>query len=257
VAFFEEVDPPISGIPRLLKSVDIFGSGSRPFDSVFLRGQGDYSWGLLPTISRLPTHAGLRVEGYDPDRELYLLNRFRRYTWEFLGRGLDDRELLLLARHHGIPVRLIDWTSNPLVALYFACSDRNQSREDGAIFAFLRSQHEHSTFYDFYNDKRSPLALPGVKMIFGPYVSSRIPAQSGNFTVHDFPGRDLESYDPKDYKPEDFDLQRIVKWRVPRERKNTLLHELEQLRINERTLFPDLDGIARGIVQSEIFRTGK
>jgi hypothetical protein len=231
--------------------------GAHRIDSVYLRGQDNYAWGLLPTISRLPDYAGRRIEGYDCDRERYLLNRFRRYIWKFLGRDVNERELLLLARHHGIPVRVLDWTSNPLVALYFACSDDSMRTRDGAVWAFLRCQHEHKAFYDFFDDPKSPLELPGVKIIYGSYVSSRIPAQSCNFTVQDDPSKQLQRYDPRRYlDPSSFDIERIVKWRVSRKAKPAFLSDLERVGINERTMFPDLDGIARGIVRTEVLRAG-
>jgi hypothetical protein len=250
-----EDEIPISGLTDLLDRVKAFGTDHR-LDSVFLRGQADFTWPLSPSISRIPDYAGRKIEGYNSDREKYLLNRFRRYIREFHAHDVDDRELLLLARHHGVPVRLIDWTSNPLVALYFACSDNARLNMHGAVWAFLRCQHEHAAFYDFFSDDRSPLELSGVKMIFGPYVSSRIPAQGGTFTVHDDPSRALEGYDPSCYRPADFDLEKIVKWKVSRENKKDLLIDLERVGINERTMFPDLDGIARGIVRTEVLRTG-
>ena len=255
MTFYEEqAEPTITSLEVLLdRTCSLLGSYR--MDSVYLRGQSDYAWGLLPSISRQLDYAKRKIVGYDRDREDYLLNRFRRYAWEFLKRDVD-RELLLLARHHGIPVRLLDWTSNPLVALYFACVDQNRISKDGAVWACRRCQHPHSAFYEFFRDKRSPLELNGVKLIFGPHVSSRIPAQSGTFTVQVDPGKDLRDYDPAHYPPEDFDLDKIVKWKVPEGKKVDFLLELERIGINERTMFPDLDGIARGIMRSEVLRTG-
>jgi hypothetical protein len=93
--YIEEPDPPLANFQDLLERArNLLGSYS--IDSVYLRGQGDYTWGLLPTISRLPDYGGKRIVGYDADRERYLLHRFRRYIWEFLKREVTERELLLL-----------------------------------------------------------------------------------------------------------------------------------------------------------------
>jgi len=98
--------------------------------------------------------------------------------------------------------------------------------------------------------------LPGVKIIYAPYVSLRIPAQSANFTIQQHPDRDLETYGTAGCG-KDFDIERIVKWRIPKHRKTDLLQALERCGVNEKTMFPDLDGIARGINRTEVLQTGR
>jgi hypothetical protein len=262
--FYETDFLPLASLDDLLKRANNLGERE-----VYLRGQEDYEWDLLPTISRLPSYSGRRIDGYHSDRERRLLNQFRRYAWSFFGRTLSDVETLLLARHHGLPVRLLDWTSNPLVALYFGCADRLISDEsgrpraslerDGAVWAFLRRNHDdEKVYYDCFKEDRIPLLeLPGVKIIYGPYVSPRIPAQYCNFTVQSDPAKALQRYVPSDFKSEDFDIERIVRMKIPHDLKKHFLRELERMGIRERTLFPDLDGFARSIVRSEVFRDGK
>ena len=255
--FFNESKVPVTEISGLLERVKSFVPSGYRFDSIYLRGQADESWGLRPTIGRLLRYAGLMTDGYRGDREQYLLDRFRRYIHPHVSREVGGRELLFLARHHGLPVRLLDWTSNPLVALYYACVGDEYLNTPGAVWVTRRCQHQHDVFYKFYEASEEPLKLRGVKIVYAPYVSPRIPAQSCNFTIQDDPAKDLDTYDPTNYQQDEFDLELVEKWIVPPDRKCQLLHDLERCAINERSLFPDLDGIARGLVRSEVIRTGK
>lgn len=52
---------------------------------------------------------------------------------EFLGNRFDS---LVKMQHFGMPTRLLDTTTNPLVALYFACESDKQLDKDGAVYMF-------------------------------------------------------------------------------------------------------------------------
>lgn len=253
--FFSEFGA-IHNIQQLLDQVrDLLVD--RRIDSVYLRGQAYYDWRLRPTIGRPLEFLNRRTKGYSADCEDYLLNRFRRYSWGIIGRELGENELLLLARHHGIPVRLLDWSSNPLVALYFACADENKLQEPGAIWLCVRKQLTHSHYYDFFRDPTPMLKLKGVRFIYAPHVSPRVAAQSCTFTIQDSPDRDLDAYDPSVQQDDDWEIQGFVKLKVPPERKIDFILDLERLGITERAMFPDLDGIARAIIRTEVLREGK
>ena len=45
----------------------------------------------------------------------------------------SEWETLAIAQHHGLPTRFMDWTENPLVALYFAVRDAQPDEQDGSI----------------------------------------------------------------------------------------------------------------------------
>lgn len=88
----------------------------------FFRGQADLDWEITPSLYRL----GL----FDSER-LMLTELQHVCPNEFVGNRFD---ILTKMQHYGMPTRLLDTTTNPLVALYFACKDN--SEKDGAVFIF-------------------------------------------------------------------------------------------------------------------------
>lgn len=90
----------------------------------FYRGQSDSKWELSPSLFR----EGLL------DSENVLLTSIRRYRPDdFVGSRLQQ---LALLKHYGMPTRLLDVTTNPLVGLYFACGEPKDA--DGRVFVFPR-----------------------------------------------------------------------------------------------------------------------
>ncbi len=71
----------------------------------------------------------MRVRSHTPEKshnlyrkEFDMLQEFRHESASSLGNCFSALDFVCAAQHYGIPTRLIDWTYNPFVALYFALS---------------------------------------------------------------------------------------------------------------------------------------
>jgi hypothetical protein len=209
---------------------------------------------LMPSIGREFSYVG-RTMRFTSTQERSLLHRFRRHAYKHYNRVLTEWEALFLARHHELPVRLLDWTTNPVVALYFASTyETGAEAKDGALWAIKRRAGDVHDI-DVFDSARSPLEYRGIKLVYPFYPTPRLTEQSGVFTLHEDPWTDLDTLAGRSYPEEELDIARLKKWLVPGDKKQKIIEELERLAINTRTLFPDLDGLARGLWQSEVIRS--
>jgi hypothetical protein len=154
--------------------------------TLLFRGQGqDYP--LLPSLARL------RVPGSDLlGAEAKMMADLKaRCPSDLAPAGGTDWDWLALAQHHGIATRLLDWSTNPLVALWFAVAEawREQRDEHGqpigdcAVVWVFRPASD-----SFVADKDASSPFSGARTaVFQPNeISPRIRAQSGWFTVHKY-----------------------------------------------------------------------
>ena len=150
---------------------------------------------LLPSIAR-------QNPKYDSTQlERTMLDQFRLMGASLLLNVEKTQfELLIVAQHFGLKTRLLDWTSNPLVALYFACSD-----EEGGD-AFVYSLSAETMTQDVF--EKDPFGLPRTRIFQPPMNNPRIIAQQGWFTIHRYSDKSdgfvpLErNKDTKDYLDE-------------------------------------------------------
>lgn len=224
---------------------------------LWFRGHSKATYLLVPTIGRKARYAG-RVKTFDANAEQQLLHRFRRRAFPHDRRVEKAGYALFLARHHGLPTRVLDWTANVLYAMYFACSENGD--QDGAIWAFRqRSYANILDAFDVVEYREAKLSAPNpprVKIVHPVFNSERLIAQEGGFTLHSDPWTPLESLAGREFEIEDIDIENLYQWKVPADHKSNIIRELSGLGVSHRSAFPDLDGIAKSIWETEVLWNG-
>ena len=233
---------------------------------LWYRGHSDTKYKLLPTIGRKHEYVG-NATIFSIEQEEQLLHRFRRRIYPHTGKALKAGEAMFIARHHGLPTRILDWTANALVGLYFACSTKPNKAatlwaiqkfdDSDDIDAFKLSQIENEKdLFNKYPDGnkgvKNKRTEDAIKILHPIYDSPRIVAQDGAFTFHSNPKKAIDSYKTALFVKKNLDICNLYKWRIRSQHKRTCIEQLRGLGITHRTTFPDLDGIAKSLWETEV-----
>lgn len=240
--------------PLIDEEVSCLGDYFNIFNSVigdgkfyWFRGHADISWELRPSALRYKTES-------ERNRAIGLLSAFKRYGEIKIPNPPshdEDLKWLQLARHYGLPTRLLDWTQNAAIALYLACQkakDKHGYSTDGAIFildplnlnTLAFSKRNLSRILDANTDAdiiAKYLNLSGKEnsrglktIAINPiWNSERIMLQQGVFTLHGSRHFILD----KNQAP---GLSYIA---IKQCSKHQLLIELERIGIHEMAIYPE------------------
>ncbi len=244
-------------LPTQTESIRPYGEEK----SLWFRGQSDASWGLIPRIWRKEyrdaNEAEIRLEFESVGTPLAQSGSLRdKWQWYFL------------MQHYRAPTRLLDWTTNPLVALYFAvCED---TEHDAAVwvvdpwrwnrahvkylFGPAIAGWQETTKYlldledAFGTDKDENQTRQKWPVAIEPHhIDRRIAAQGSKFILF---GTKEDMTDspainrPRGGKGKHAILDKII---VPKAMGEELKAQLNEIGISERAMFPDLEGLGRHI----------
>jgi hypothetical protein len=218
------------------------------------RGHGSNQFRLRTTLQRAGRHrleryCGETMPEFCTHAEMSLEKRFD------LRNGNDFSTVLGLAQHHGLPTPLLDWTTSPYVAAFFAFSDAldfSESRD---------ATHTHVRVYGLANTVLNGLTRPVVTLPhFSPYVAPlriaplynpRLYAQQGLFLVTN--AENVEHFllqsgaeDGEEY---------LVAADVPIQCASEALKDLRFMGLTAGTMFPGLDGACKMMKHAMTFKS--
>ena len=221
------------------------------------RGARDAAHGLDTSLMRLGS-------GFEA-LETHLLRNFRKYARRDVVPVDSEWDWVAVAKHHGLPTRVLDWSYSPYVALHFATDDVADFECDAAVWCVdyvrahdhlpepLRRVLEEEASNVFTAEMLSRVA-PGLAeldalsgrdfLVFfePPSLDERIVNQFALFSLLSNAAARLEEW--LDEHPEV--VRRIV---IPAELKWEVRDKLDQANVTERVLFPGLDGLSRWLTR--------
>ncbi len=233
---------------EFLDKVDkiLFNMGLNGTDIPFFRGHSNCEWSLLPSLYRLDYNEKKRRK-----LEKILYYDFLAYSGAILAKDLSSWEVLFEMRHAGIPTRLLDWTENFGVALYFALKDNsknpciwildpfklNKKAINGEVIQDPKSDFKYNYYQMYMLDREKVSEMPVA--IYPAKQCARIFAQKGVFTLQGSVGEPLENIYP----------DCVTRVDLPSGALSEAKRFLNLAGINEYTVFPDTDGLARYLIE--------
>ncbi|MBS1836080.1 MAG: FRG domain-containing protein [Actinobacteria bacterium] len=231
------------------------------------RGHPDQEWPLHSALFGRVQHAGGAPPNEDElravEQDLIASASARRMGGDAT---TPDLQRLAVLQHHGTATRLLDVTTDPMIALWFACEDRQYWDRPGVLFAVEVSNAQHldwthedtiSTTVDSLEADQLAVYWPEpldarIQVQRGAFVFGRVPDDGGTRTATSMPIRlpDWTAVQRRAVfgvrgrgRPT---IPSILAVRIPKHTKQRLLALLERsYGYTEETIYPDIDGFSR------------
>lgn len=256
---WEEFEDYISQLNDKVSS-HIKGEGHFNFDYLF-RGLTNSDYKLETTLERVTCELFL-LEEYDKIlREIKpQVETLTKQTWEEIPSFIDyigTERLIPLGpplsyafqvylRHHGFPSPLLDWTTSPYIAAYFAFRDFNSETPNALICVYC----EHPKGLKTRTSNETNITRFGQNVLSHP----RHAKQKSQYTICTKYCDDKHSYASHEdvFAENKEDQDELLKFYIPISERNKILNKLEQRNINAYSLFESEDSLMDYLSSKEI-----
>ncbi len=213
-------------------------------EMVLFRGQSEDK-PLLPKIARPEFEWKNDVLQVERD----MMEDFRKRSRPFLNFKPDnDWDLLALAQHYGMATRLLDWTKNPLSALWFAVRDPIKNKKQKSVVWVLTVKHEDIVGTE---EQLDPFDCDRTRVFQPAHITKRIVAQDGWFTVHKYMKKKRAFIRFEKLKNYRTCLTKLI---IPSEFFYDINMHLDKCGINYASQLPELDGLCKHIVLCNLIK---
>lgn len=252
----------LDGVKDLLFEQERNIENGRYRSSYFYRGLPNVAFDLKTSLARNCGELSVQLE--HP-----LLENFIKYV------SIEDPTInesiwkaMIVGQHHGLPTRLLDWTHSTLVALHFANTESNlddlgahdcvvwriDAREINKKLPdkYMSKLREKKTFIysvdNFYSvtqdlaEYDSDMKGEAFVMLEPQSIDQRIVAQYSFFSVIPSDMVSVEDF-------LDTHTENTVKYIIDKSLRWDLRDILDQLNMNERMIYPGMDGIAKWLAR--------
>lgn len=175
---------------------------------------------------------------------------------------------MIVGQHHGLPTRLLDWTRSPMIALHFATTENNLDKLDkrDSVVWRIDTADVNKNLPDAYKEalaaeKASVFSVGMLNKVASsleqydadmgdralvniepPSVDQRIINQYSFFSIIPSGMTDIEGF-------LDAYTDQTVRYVIKKELRWDVRDLLDQYNINERMIYPGLDGLSKAIAR--------
>ncbi len=185
------------------------------------RGQADKTWKIKPSIYRYSGFYRYQTTLYEKE----ILGAKPPNVNPPLTHTNYGLEWLMVCQHYEIPTRLVDWSTDILSALFFACYGHGEMTKDGSLYICKQSDYPLYSKYDESLANNQELAFVSTYV-----MNPRMRNQSGCFMMWGHSPKDdsTETYDLEEYQEQEGKSFFLEKLNIPSESKHKILKELEE-----------------------------